>query len=99
VLHKGWYEHTLPRFVEANQSHVAFLHVDCDLYSSTKTIFEHLGGRIRPGSVIVFDEYFNYPDWQNGEFKAFQEFLAEKRLNYRYVGYVTNNEQVAVRIG
>ncbi len=56
VLHPGWFDATAPKFAAENAGPIAFLHVDCDLYSSTKTIFDALGGRIVPGSVIMFDE-------------------------------------------
>jgi hypothetical protein len=72
----------------------AFLHVDCDLYSSTKTILESLSDRIVAGTVIVFDEYFNYPNWRSHEHKAFREFVAAKRAAFRYIGY--SFRQVAV---
>lgn len=98
VLLKGWFDQTLPEFLKKNTEEVAFLHVDCDLYSSTKTIFDCLTGRIKPGTVIVFDEYFNYPGWKNGEYKAFQEFLAKTGLGYKYVSYFRNGEQVCVQI-
>jgi hypothetical protein len=61
TLIKGWFDQTLPPFLEKHPAPVSFLHVDCDLYSSTKTIFDSLRTRFRPGTVIVFDEYFNYP--------------------------------------
>ena len=75
---------------------MAFLHIDCDLYSSTQTIFNLLSDRIVPGTVILFDEYFNFPNWENHEFKAFQEFVAEKGVKYTYLGFA--RQQVAVRI-
>jgi hypothetical protein len=87
VLHPGWFEKSLPNFVEYYQGDVSFLHVDCDLYSSAKTIFDYLGDRIKPGTVIVFDEYFNYPSWQNHEYKAFQEFVTQRNINYEYLAY------------
>jgi predicted O-methyltransferase YrrM len=93
----GLFAETLPRFLGEHPDSVAFMHVDCDLYSSTKTIFEHLGPRIRSGTVIVFDEYFNYPGWEDGEHKAFQEFILARGLSYTYLGY-TNSQQVALRI-
>jgi hypothetical protein len=72
--------------------------VDCDLYSSTKTIFDHLGERLRPGSVIVFDEYFNYVGWREHEYRAFQECVHARSLRYRYVAYNTREYNVAVQI-
>jgi hypothetical protein len=70
-IHEGYYEDSLPTFLATHKEAFAFLHIDCDLYSSTKTIFDLCKERIVPGTVISFDEYFNYPGWQNGEYKAF----------------------------
>ncbi|SAK84314.1 Demethyldecarbamoylnovobiocin O-methyltransferase [Caballeronia calidae] len=98
VLIKGWFDKTLPEFVKNQTKDVAFLHIDCDLYSSTKVIFENLGGRIKPGCIIVFDEYLNYPGWKDGEIKAFHEFLEAHHLAYEYIGYNAKHEQVAVVI-
>ncbi len=97
-LIKGWFNETLPPFMSQRKGGVSFIHVDCDLYSSTKTIFENCGSQIKEGTVIVFDEYFNYPGWQHGEYKAFKEFIASHGLGYEYIGYVYTHEQVAVRI-
>lgn len=98
VLIKGWFDKTLPEFVKSQSKSVAFLHIDCDLYSSTKVIFDNFGEKIKPGCVIVFDEYFNYPGWKEGEIKAFHEFLDTHHLEYEYIGYNANHEQAAVVI-
>ena len=98
-LIKGWFEDTLPNFIkEKGDFKVAFIHSDSDLYSSTKTTLDNLKGRIQKGTVIVFDEYLNYPGWEENEFKAFQEFIQETGLKYEYIGYVFNAKQTAVRI-
>ena len=46
--------------------------------------------------MIVFDEYFNYPGWERHEFRAWQEFVADKQVAYAYLGYA--RQQVALRI-
>lgn len=99
-LVKGFFEDTLGAFVaQAPEQPVAFMHVDCDLYSATRTVLAHFAPRLVDGTVIVFDEYFNYPGWQEGEFKAFTEFIAaQDRLAYRPIGYIRNGGQVAVRL-
>lgn len=96
-LVKGWFNETLPAFVKEHPEKCAFIHIDCDLYSSTKTIFEMLKNQIVSGTVITFDEYFNYPGWQEGEYKAFMEFIAWSGLEFEYIAR-TNHEQVAVKI-
>ncbi|BCQ28602.1 hypothetical protein NK8_67920 (plasmid) [Caballeronia sp. NK8] len=98
VLIKGWFDKTLPEFAKNYSKDVSFLHIDCDLYSSTKVIFENLGEKIKPGCIIVFDEYFNYPGWKEGEIKAFHEFLETHQLTYEYIGYNAKHEQAAVEI-
>lgn len=97
-LIKGWFDSSLPDFVAKEEEYCSFIHIDCDIYSSTKTVFDLLADRIKSGTVIVFDEYFNYPNWQKHEFKAFQEFVAANGIKYEYIGYVTTLEQAAVRI-
>lgn len=94
VLHRGWFDTTATRFAAENDGPLAFLHVDCDLYSSTATIFEALGDRIVPGTVILFDEYFNYPNWKAHEHKAFTEFQERSGRTFKYIGY--SIQQVAV---
>lgn len=97
-LHVGWFEDSLPKFLAEHPGPVSFLHIDCDLYSSTKTIFDLLGDRIRPGTAIVFDEYFNYLTWRDHEHKAFMEFVEARRVRFRYLGAVSCNKQVGVLI-
>lgn len=98
-LIKGFFENTLGGFIQNhNDELVSFVHVDCDLYSATRTIFQHIGLMLRPGTVIVFDEYFNYSEWEEGEFKAFSEFVQEKKVNFKYIGYIRTSSQVAVKI-
>jgi len=94
-LIKGWFDQTLPPFLKQNTGMAAFIHVDCDLYSSTKIVFDLMGPRLAAGSVIVFDEYFNFPDWKDGEHKAFTEFLDRSGLTCRYIGYHVKGQQVA----
>ena len=98
VLYQGLFEDTLPKFLQNVQSNARLIHVDCDLYSSTMSALHLLTPRIRPGTVLVFDEYFNYPGWQEHEHKAFREFLDEARYGCKYIAYNTLGQQVAVLV-
>ena len=84
-LHAGWFDDTLPAFLASHPGDVALVHIASDIYSSAKTILDNLAPRIRPGSIIVFNEYFNYPNWKQHEFRAFQEFCAAHGVTYRYL--------------
>jgi hypothetical protein len=94
----GLFDRTLPAFCDSHSSPVSFIHIDCDLYSSTQTILGQLRDRIVPGTILVFDEYFNYPGWELHEFRAFAEFIQASGRSYEYVGLVPSHQQVAVRI-
>jgi hypothetical protein len=73
-LVKGWFADSVPYFTGQIEDPCAFLHTDCALYSSAKTVLHGLADHIVPGTVIVFDRYFNYPGWQKHGFRAFREF-------------------------
>jgi predicted O-methyltransferase YrrM len=94
----GLFADTLPGFLASHPDPVAFVHLDADLYSSTVTVLEHVGPRLAPGSVIIFDEYFNYPGWEQHEHRAWQEFVTNSGLEFEYVAYTCDHEQVAVVI-
>ena len=79
-FHVGWFEETIPAFAQKYSGPFAFAHLDADLYSSTKTVFDNLSDWFVPGTIVVFDEYFGYHGWQRHEHKAFQEFLAHRAL-------------------
>lgn len=95
-LHQGFFDTSLPAWKEMHDDKIAFMHIDCDLYSSTKTLLELLEDRLQIGTVILFDEYFNYPNWENHEFKAWQEFVKARNIGYNYIGFA--RQQVAVQI-
>ncbi|MEW5827329.1 MAG: class I SAM-dependent methyltransferase [Chloroflexota bacterium] len=95
-LIQGWFNETLPCFLDEHPEPVIFLHVDCDLYSSTRTVFTALEKRLCPGTVILFDEFFNYPGWKDGEIRAFTEFVEHTGLQYEYLGYNRYGTQAAV---
>lgn len=84
-LHKGLFNNTLPEFLKDKNEKIAFLHVDCDLYQSTADVLNVIYPYLQKGTIIVFDEFFNYPNWRNHEFKAFNEFIEKNRIEYKYI--------------
>lgn len=74
------------------------MHIDSDLYSSAVTIFNNAQNYIKSGTVIVFDEFFNYSGFENEEFRAFHEFINRTQLSFKFITYNRKHEQVAVKI-
>lgn len=81
TLVKGWFEDTVPVWKQTNFDNIAMLHVDCDLYSSTREVLTQLNSQIVPGTVIVFDDMYlwrnpkDYELWYEGEYRALGEWL------------------------
>lgn len=102
-LVKGWFDVSLPDWIENHEKNISFLHIDSDLYSSCKIILDLLNDQIKKGTVIVFDELGNwiedksYSNWENGEWKALNEWLLEKEREVEAIAR-TNRHQAAVRV-
>ena len=82
-LHKGWFKDTLPVWKQEHTDTIGFLHMDADIYSSTKEVLVSLNNQIVPGTVITFDEFCNFRlsgkmrKWQDQGFLALVEWLDE----------------------
>ena len=98
TLHAGWFQDTLPAFLAQNAGPVRLLHVDCDLYSSTRTVLTALADRLVPGSVVVFDDMLAYPGFEQHELRAFEEFVAERGIRWELLAACLLGREVAVRI-
>ena len=97
-LHAGWFDATLPKFLETNAEQARLINIDCDIYSSTKTVLDLLAPRIVKGAVIIFDEYIGNQHWREDEYKAFQEALKTYGWKYEYLAFSFFTKQVVVRI-
>lgn len=94
----GWFDEVLPGFMETHPGPVDFLHIDADLYSSAATVLNLVGPHLRQGSVVVFDEFFNYPGWQEHEYRAWTEYVERTGIAFRYEAFTVDDEQVVVTL-
>jgi hypothetical protein len=87
-LIKGWFSDTLPDFIKEQNKKVSFIHMDADLYSSSKFILDTLRDYIDNDCIIIFDELVNYPGFNGptGELRAFYEFITENKVEYEWIG-------------
>lgn len=99
TLIPGLFQNTLPIFVNKyKKNKISFMHIDCDLYSSTKCIFDNTKNMIADGTIIAFDEIYNYEYngdkdyWRNHEFKAFNEFLEKNNFMCECIGSYGQNQ-------
>ena len=96
VLHKGWFTETLPEFLKQYEEKFSFINLDADTYKTTKQVLDLIATRLARGTIIFFDEYHNFPNWKNCEYRAWHELVAEKEIVYEYLGF--GRRQASVRV-
>lgn len=94
---RGMFADTLPEWVGYQGApRIGLLHIDCDLYSSTKTVFDTIGHLLMPGCVICFDEFHGFDTAALHEQRAWVEFQQSSGVEYVVLGH--SSEQWAVQI-
>jgi hypothetical protein len=84
-LRIGPFAETLPQFVWPYP--VGLVHIDCDLYSSTATVLEHLGPHLGAGCYVLFDEWHGYDGAEEHEQRAWREFADQTGIRWTVVGH------------
>ncbi len=89
----GLFQSTLPSFLKSFsfEDKQIVLHLDADLYSSTLYVMTMLALLLKPGDIIIFDE-FGVP---LHEFRAFIDFTESYPIKFKPIGAVNNYLQVA----
>ena len=93
----GLFQDTLPSFkpsFDPNHS-ITLVHVDCDLYSSSRYVLKTLLPHLKNGTVIVFDEILFYPGHEEHELKALFETWKD---GLRYEWLCHSQEKAAIRV-
>ena len=78
TLVPGLFDESLPGFLKGWTGRAALVHIDCDLYQSTLSCLLAILPRCQVGAVLLFDEYWNYPEF------ARHEWLAWRQVRNRY---------------
>ena len=92
-FHQGLFQQTLVQFLSNYKSdRKKVIHMDADLYSSTLYVLTIITPVLKPGDIIIFDE-FNVP---MHEFNAFKAWTEAFYIKYRVLGQVNNFSQTAL---
>jgi hypothetical protein len=95
-LERGLFQQTLPSFLRRGPlpSCRTLVHLDADLYSSTLFVLVTLGPLLKPGDVLIFDEF---ADGMN-EFRALMDASSCLSLCLRPLGAVNWGNKVALLV-
>ena len=93
----GLFQDVLEKFLKDHPDPIAFIHMDADLYSSTAYVLNAIKNQLKDGTIIAFDEFCGYDGYEEGEYKAFQEFLDLGLYTYTCISKA-GHEQAAFRL-
>jgi hypothetical protein len=91
----GWVQDTLVPFLDKHKPEINFIHLDMDTYESTKFVLTKIKPYLTKNCTIAFDELYNYPGWELGEYRALKEIFNDSE--YKYVCFCKNGQQVMIQ--
>jgi len=91
VIHAGFFDATLPEWKQ--RPPLGLVHINCDLYSSTKTVLDSIDKQIERGTVLIFDPVFGYPTAAEDEQLALIEWINETDRTLEW--FIRMNEHMA----
>jgi len=77
----GWVQDTLVPFLEKHKPEINFVHMDMDTYETTKFVLTKIKPYLVKNCIIAFDELYNFPGWEAGEYKALKKLLMIKNID------------------
>ena len=98
----GWFDDTLPKYLNQYNDKIKLLNLDSDLYSSATTVFNHLNDFIVKDTVIILDDFYpwgrvGYDTWEEGEYKALGEWVEKYNRKFKVLMH-NNHQQCAIKI-
>ncbi len=89
---EGYFEDSLGKFaLDDPPTNICLAYLDCDLYSSTKTVLEFLAPRLKHGMIIAVDDYYCWsPTAAAGQRVAIAEF-EESQERWNLLPYLQFN--------
>jgi hypothetical protein len=94
-FYKGWFDRVLPGYLQSTPpKQPLVVHLDADIYSSTKYVLNELKPWLIAGTVLIFDEFYD----REHELRALEEFIQETGIRLELLGVTRTLMQVAFRI-
>jgi len=91
----GKVQNTLENFLKQQAGKkIAFIHMDMDTFAPTQYVLKKIKPLLSKGAVILFDEFYGFPNWKEHEYKALIEIFNENE--YKYIAFGTR--QTAIEI-
>jgi hypothetical protein len=87
IVEVGEFSQILSEIVGTKYRTAAVVHIDCDLYESTRAVLLGIQPILQEGTILLFDDWFNFlGSRRRGEQKAFFEVM-ESQQTWTYTQY------------
>ena len=93
----GLVKDTLEDFLKKNNPKINFVHLDMDTYTPTKYTLERIKPYLVKDAIILFDQLYNYPGWEYGEYKALIEVFKPEEYIFKAIA-INKYEQAVIQI-
>jgi hypothetical protein len=97
TVHVGWFEDTVPAFHDSSTGPLALVYIDCEIYASVKTVLDNLYDRFAIGAIVAFDDWYNFPNWEQHSHKALNELVQRTGARFTPIGITVREHAVAFR--
>ena len=95
TFYKGLFQDTFPDFLQSfDTTRRCIFHMDADLYTSTLFVLTSAAPYMKPGDLILFDE-FTVPQH---EYLAFKNFTESFRIDFEVIAAANNYYFLAVKL-
>ncbi len=92
----GWVQDTLEKFLNEKKPNINFVHMDLDTYDSSKFVLKKIKPYLKKGSIVLFDELYNFAGWEAGEYKALKETFNDDE--YKFIAFSKDSHQAIIKI-
>jgi len=94
-FHKGLFQETLPGFLKNfSTNHQLVINIDSDIYSSALYCLSSLDHLIKPGTILLFDEFLD----PMHEFSAFYDYSRSFYKKWEILGKCSGFYPTVIRI-
>jgi O-methyltransferase len=83
-----------PFLEETSISQRLIVNIDCDIYSATLFVLGTLDKHFKPGTIIIFDDFYS----MNDEFAAFVDYDRSFGRQWRAIGRLPHCIRTAIEI-
>jgi hypothetical protein len=99
IILRGPFSETVKELVPLlAETPVALIHINSLSYENAVDGLRPLLPLLRVGTVLAFDTFYNYPNYEKGEYRAFTELIANNGFKFVPVAYNAYHQQVVIQI-